>query len=265
MRIADTTAAERALQGATLEAMARRTAARTDARTSASGVPRAVTSTSLSLLTDPTSAVPRHASCRSASATPGSRYVAGVRSVAGNATRRPARHCRIRSLPGWPPTPISAPPEAGIREPLSSMRSTTTSSVTPDGPFAASVRSRPSTIAKSCRLPWRRMPIEDRAQRLVPRRESASRPSTTPARQKADRNEDGGRPFPAGAERGDRASARNCKRTRGWTGRETRMPAAMPAPSAIAGIAAGQRTTAASARVLPKSSAATGYQLPATS
>ena len=95
MRIADTMAAERSLHGATLDAIARRTAARIAAtRFSQREPPTATTSTSLSLLTDPTSddAAPRELPLAHR-ARPGFRYLVGLRSVAGNRTRRPARHC----------------------------------------------------------------------------------------------------------------------------------------------------------------------------
>ena len=67
-------------------------------------------STSAPLLTVPTSVVPRRASARSWSGTPGSRYLDGRRSCTGIRTRRPARQSPMRSAASEPTTVTRTPP-----------------------------------------------------------------------------------------------------------------------------------------------------------
>ena len=124
--------------------------------------------------------------------------------------------------------------------------------MTPDGPFEASVRSRPRDVREQLKLARRDLPIETCAQRRVARRRICiaararlrRRGSQWPQHE-SQRGRAGGRRRSQStstrrvaktAMRGEKKKQRNDRMN---LADEKKMPAVMPAQSAIAGIAAG--------------------------
>jgi hypothetical protein len=140
------------------------------------------------------------------------------------------------------------------------MRSRSTLSVTPEGPFDASVRSRPSMFVKRCSSSGAIRRSKTSRRGVLRDAEFASPPSAMPT-------EINPHIASATVQRSLRAAKtamavrRKRNGTAELTGGKTKIPAVMPAQRAIAGIAAGHRTTAGEQKFCPQ---ATGYRLPAT-